>query len=264
MSRVTDYSKWDHIDLSDDEETYHPNIDSSLMIKINREQRARREAEEKKERDQVAKKLKEGKLTEKEAEKELKKIDQKSKINVDNAGVVTTSRTVINSKPDYRPPRPPKDEEDEQMQLDKFIRKYTPLLEKYVETTDFAACEKFLLDEANSKMLTEQACSAMLLHQLDLQMAGKVAQSKKATRQYLILRNIMDLKNEGQGYSPDKPVDPRQMVFKYFQSMNGKSELQQELKEKTETFHAQIAGRAVQKKYVFLQAPFCIKSLVPT
>ena len=56
MSRVTDYSKWDHIDLSDDEETYHPNIDSSLMIKINREQRARREAEEKKERDQVANK----------------------------------------------------------------------------------------------------------------------------------------------------------------------------------------------------------------
>ena len=251
MARVTDYSKWDHIDLSDDEETYHPNIDGSLMIKINREQRIRREAEEKKEKEAIQAKLKDGKIDQKEADKQIKKIDQKSKLNVDNAGVVTTSRTIINSKPDYRPPRPPKDEEEEQMQLDKFIRKYTSLLERFVETTDLGECEKFLLDEANGKMLTEQACSAMLLHQLDLQMGGKVAQSKQATRQYLILRNIMDLKNEGQGYTPEKAVDPRQMVFKYFQSMNEKSELQAELKEKTESFHSQIAQRAIVKKYAF-------------
>ena len=50
MSKPFDYSKWDKLDISDDEKEYHPNIDSSLMIRIKREQRARREAEEEKKR----------------------------------------------------------------------------------------------------------------------------------------------------------------------------------------------------------------------
>ena len=85
-------------------------------------------------------------------------------------------------------------------------------MKRFTQKTDFEESEKFLLDSNNIKLLTETACSALLLHQLDLEMAGQTAASKQATRAYLILRNIMDLKNEGQGYSPDKVVDPREMV----------------------------------------------------
>lgn len=40
------YSKWDKLELSDDEDNFHPNIDNNLMIRLQREKRAQREKEE--------------------------------------------------------------------------------------------------------------------------------------------------------------------------------------------------------------------------
>ena len=51
------YSKWDNIELSDDEDNFHPNIDNNLMIRLQREKREQREKEE---ADQRAKLEKEG------------------------------------------------------------------------------------------------------------------------------------------------------------------------------------------------------------
>jgi len=46
MSKGFDYSKWDHIELSDDEEDFHPNIDNDSMIRLKRRSREEREAQE--------------------------------------------------------------------------------------------------------------------------------------------------------------------------------------------------------------------------
>ena len=43
---MVNYSKWDNIELSDDEDNFHPNIDNNLMIRLQREKRQQREAEE--------------------------------------------------------------------------------------------------------------------------------------------------------------------------------------------------------------------------
>ena len=40
------YSKWDNLELSDDEDNFHPNIDNNLMIRLQREKRQQREQEE--------------------------------------------------------------------------------------------------------------------------------------------------------------------------------------------------------------------------
>jgi hypothetical protein len=40
------YSKWDRLELSDDEDHFHPNIDNNLMIRLQREKRQQREADE--------------------------------------------------------------------------------------------------------------------------------------------------------------------------------------------------------------------------
>eukprot|EP00962_Isochrysis_galbana_P050089 scaffold21556_cov120-Isochrysis_galbana.AAC.2 len=40
------YSKWDKLELSDDEDNFHPNIDNNLMIRLQREKRQQREKEE--------------------------------------------------------------------------------------------------------------------------------------------------------------------------------------------------------------------------
>ena len=46
MTSLKNYSKWDNLELSDDEDNFHPNIDNNLMIRLQREKRQQREAEE--------------------------------------------------------------------------------------------------------------------------------------------------------------------------------------------------------------------------
>lgn len=46
MSNLSfNYSKWDKLEISDDEETYHPNLDTGLNIRVNRITRDRKEEE---------------------------------------------------------------------------------------------------------------------------------------------------------------------------------------------------------------------------
>ena len=65
---VTNYSKWDNLDLSDDEKDFHPNIDNNLMIRLKREKREQMRAEE----DAMIAKLKEENSP--EAESEIERI----------------------------------------------------------------------------------------------------------------------------------------------------------------------------------------------
>jgi len=62
MSAVN-YSKWDHIEVSDDEDDTHPNIDTPSLHKWRHEARLQREAEQKQKEEKL---LKEKKATEKE------------------------------------------------------------------------------------------------------------------------------------------------------------------------------------------------------
>ena len=72
------YSKWDNIELSDDEDNFHPNIDNNLMIRLQREKREQREKEE----AEKKKKLEaEGSA---EAKAELKKMEMQKKLHVGN------------------------------------------------------------------------------------------------------------------------------------------------------------------------------------
>ena len=90
MSAGFNYSKWDRLEISDDEKDAHPNIDSSLMIRIKREQRARREAEEEMKKAQLRK------VGTPEALRQVDEIDKKSRLHVDNICRVVDEKTIIN------------------------------------------------------------------------------------------------------------------------------------------------------------------------
>eukprot|EP00966_Prymnesium_polylepis_P092266 2136250-Prymnesium_polylepis.1 len=70
--------RWDHIELSDDEDNFHPNIDNNLMIRLQREKREQREAEE------AAKKKKLEDEGTTEAKAELDKMEKTKKLHVGN------------------------------------------------------------------------------------------------------------------------------------------------------------------------------------
>jgi cell division cycle protein 37 len=53
MSKPFDYSKWDNIELSDDEEDTHPNIDRESWFRLKHRSRVEREENEEKDKKQI-------------------------------------------------------------------------------------------------------------------------------------------------------------------------------------------------------------------
>lgn len=54
MSRL-DYSKWDHIEISDDEDDTHPNVDTPSLFRWRHQARVERMAEREKEWESLSK-----------------------------------------------------------------------------------------------------------------------------------------------------------------------------------------------------------------
>jgi len=53
MSRPFDYSKWDNIELSDDEDDVHPNIDRESWFRMKHRSRVEREEREEKDKETI-------------------------------------------------------------------------------------------------------------------------------------------------------------------------------------------------------------------
>ena len=53
MSKPFDYSKWDNIELSDDEEDVHPNIDKESWFRMKHRSRVEREEHEEKDKQRI-------------------------------------------------------------------------------------------------------------------------------------------------------------------------------------------------------------------
>jgi hypothetical protein len=245
MSKPFDYSKWDRLEISDDEKDAHPNIDSSLMIRIKREQRARREAEEQMKISELKK------IGTPEALQQAEDIQRKSKLHVDNICRVVDEKTIVKSSSPStgstitgvsQPPAsssvPAKSEEDE---FEEFVEKNEESIHQYAKLEKLADSEEYLLD--HREILNDHACGWLLLHQLSLEMGGERESMLNATRQYLMLRNILDLALEAK-----KPEDPRPMVPLFFKQLNADPERLKMLNVETKNFATQIINRAIQKK----------------
>jgi hypothetical protein len=53
MSKPFDYSKWDNIELSDDEDDVHPNIDKESWFRMKHRSRVEREEREEKDKKKI-------------------------------------------------------------------------------------------------------------------------------------------------------------------------------------------------------------------
>ena len=53
MSKPFDYSKWDNIELSDDEDDVHPNIDKDSWFRLKHRSRVEREEKEEKDKKKI-------------------------------------------------------------------------------------------------------------------------------------------------------------------------------------------------------------------
>jgi hypothetical protein len=210
------------------------------MIRIRREQREKRKAEEATERARLLA------LGTPEAKRELEELEKKKKWCADDLCHVVSERTIINRADDEKKKQQEVEQkvlatlsEDEQAELkmQKVFEK-EDILKEYAKIVDLQDVQEWL--RMHSQLITEESASWMLLHMLALEMDGKSYEMEVATRNYLMIRNILDLAQNAR--SP-----PGQVLVPFFLQIKAKEKLV-ELDEETKTFAAKIKARAIEKK----------------
>lgn len=221
---MVDYSKWDHIEVSDDEDDTHPNIDTPSLFRWRHQARVERMEEAKKERDAVETKISEHKkrleqareslkaaeiAEDKEKEekfhrelehlekkmKELKKEDEeltkkekKAPKNVDTLSQAGFTRTIINT--------PKKQDENltEEEKLDRsqaFMDKYKKEIEHFGMLHEYHDSEDYL--QKNPHLACEDTANYLALWCINLEVQEKHALMERVAHQTIIMQYILEL-----------------------------------------------------------------------
>ena len=209
--RMVDYKKWDHIEVSDDEDDTHPNIDTPSLFKWRHEARVQRMEDMKNKTDSVEteKKKIEAKLKEvrervkreeeaggdnleelkkslgdiekqaksvRDKEKEVLQEKKKMPQNVDTLSKDGFSKTIVN-KTD-RPKYEELSEEEREKRMKKFVKDNEKLMKEYGMLQKFDDSKKFLMD-GRTHLACEETANYLVLWCLELEMEGRFSQSAK-------------------------------------------------------------------------------------
>jgi len=231
MSKLAfDYSKWDRLELSDDEDTFHPNLDKNLNIRVNRITRDRKEEEI----DAEKKKLEAAGKTDK-----AEQMEKKRPLHVNNICKVAEERTIVNWGDGNRKDRTVKD--GEEFSVDEYVdfkQQHKVLLEEFAE----ANWEKshLMLNDKGGILLDDCANNYFLLTALEEEMKGNTDRVLKLGRQGQIISQIHQLA---------KPMNrhPRDLVHRFFDRFDC-GEAQKAFQEGVDHFLGHIRRRAVEKK----------------
>ncbi|XP_039248032.1 hsp90 co-chaperone Cdc37-like [Styela clava] len=235
MARL-DYSKWDHIEVSDDEDDTHPNIDTPSLFRWRHQARVDRMEERKKEREkldeeknkieEMRKKLMQQTLKEadkKEAESkfaELKKQEEKWKKkeeelakkeksepwNIDTICKEGFSKSMISK------PKKESEEnlnEEEQMQRQKaYAKKYEKDLKTYGMMSKIDDIQKYL--QNHPYLVCDKAANFLVIWCIDLEVEEKHALMETVAHQTIILQFILEL-------AKTLKQDPRNCFVSFFE-----------------------------------------------
>jgi len=231
MSKLSfDYAKWDRLEISDDEDSFHPNLDKNLNIRVNRITRDRKEDEI----DQEKAKLEDAGDFEK-----AEKLEAKRPLHVGNTCKVVEERTIINHVTGYRSDSVKKDGESFSVdEYGQFKIDNEKILEKFIEA-DWEQSREMLMKHGDV-LMEDYANSYFMLAALQAEMDGKKDLVKKLGRQGQIISQIHQLAEPMR--RPPRDLVPR--FFEKFERDGSRAAFQ----EGVDHFLTQLAKRAVQKK----------------
>lgn len=220
---MVDYSKWDHIEVSDDEDDTHPNIDTPSLFRWRHQARVERMEDAKKERETLESRMKannkklnqvreelKGLPASEDKEKELKqelqalekkqkelrkedeeltKKEKKAPKNVDTLSHAGFTRTIINA------PRKKQDEhltEEEKVEKSQaFMDKYKKEIEHFGMLSDYNDSDEYL--RANPHLACDDAANYLALWCINLEVQEKHSLMERAAHQTIIMQYILEL-----------------------------------------------------------------------
>ncbi|CAG9765992.1 unnamed protein product [Ceutorhynchus assimilis] len=268
---MVDYSKWKNIEVSDDEDDTHPNIDTPSLFRWRHQARVERMEEIKKEKEQLdtkkaenLKKLKEAeqKLIEakeankpvddlektfkglemeaKEIEKEFEEYQKKEKLtpwNVDTISKPGFAKTIINK----RPPKPTEEnltEEEREARLRKFIKENEKELKHFGMLRKYEDSRKYLKEYPN--LVCENTANHLVKWCIDLEMQEKHDLMGHVAHQTICMQYILELAKQ-------LDCDPRACADPFFSKIKDAGEYKTSFDDELNMFKERIRKRAAEK-----------------
>uniref|UniRef100_A0AC35UI68 Hsp90 chaperone protein kinase-targeting subunit n=1 Tax=Rhabditophanes sp. KR3021 TaxID=114890 RepID=A0AC35UI68_9BILA len=268
---LIDYSKWKKIEVSDDEDDVHPNIDTPSLFRwrhqarlekmVQKKEQQIRMDEEKalllKEQKEISDKLKEASLEEnsgflvklgeikkqeeafKVKEDELAKAARQEAWNVDTIGKVTMNKSRIN-KATGNKVEIKKNATDGQAMVS-YFDKYNCELKKLELIDGDYVLEKFLLE--SPFLVDDDAGSYLTLQGLEYAMDGNFKMLHKCVEKVVLIQYITECAQ----YLNEKPNDPR-VIKEFFKKRRmANPELKKDYLDNILEIETRIKNRAAEK-----------------
>lgn len=268
---MVDYSKWGNIEISDDEDETHPNIDTPSLFRwrhqarVERMEEQRREKEEfentkKKNSQQIAEVRKQIDLAKKEdssiaelearlemllseGEKLRKKEDelkQKEKVtpwNVDTISNPGFTKTVINKPGARKVEQLSEEEREKRMQI--FIKENEKLLKEFGMPRKYDDSRRFLQEHPH--LVCEDTANYLVIWCITLEMEDKQMLSQHVAHQCICMQYILEL-------SKQLEVDPRSCVGTFFSKIQvAEPEYKKSFEDELNAFKERVKKRAKEK-----------------
>ncbi|KAI5091203.1 hsp90 co-chaperone Cdc37 [Silurus meridionalis] len=266
-----DYSVWDHIEVSDDEDDTHPNIDTPSLFRWRHQARVERmeafqkkgadlekslleakkklsEAQrrvqelEKAGTDEAKKELEEAKNQEKQLRKEErgceKKVEEhrreekKMPWNIDTLSKEGFSKSVLNIKPDVKE----ETEEEKEQKHKTFVEKYEKQIKHFGMLRRWDDSQKYLSD--NPHLVCEETANYLVIMCIDLEVEEKHALMEQVAHQTIVMQFILEL-------AKSLKVDPRGCFRQFFSKIKtADQQYQDAFNDELESFKERVRGRA--------------------
>ncbi|MBN3305802.1 CDC37 protein, partial [Amia calva] len=266
-----DYSVWDHIEVSDDEDDTHPNIDTPSLFRWRHQARVERMEQFNKEREELEKSLAESKRKvaevqrrmkelelsgtddakaelarlqseekqlrkeERECEKKVdshRKEEKKMPWNVDTLSKEGFSKSVVNIKPD----KSEETEEEKEQKHKTFVEKNEKQIKHFGMLRRWDDSQKYLSD--NPHLVCEETANYLVIMCIDLEVEEKHALMEQVAHQTIVMQFILEL-------AKSLKVDPRGCFRQFFTKIKtADQQYQDAFNDELEAFKERVRGRA--------------------
>lgn len=271
---MVDYSKWKDIEISDDEDDTHPNIDTPSLFRWRHQARVERMEEMEREKQQLAqqkaeleraRKAAEAKLAEAggstaaappAVQKELTELEKKSKDltlheqeiankerkapwNVDTISKPAFSKTIINKQACRSDEGANLSEEEREQRMKDFVKQHERLLKQYGMLKRFDDSKRFLME--HTQLTCENTANYLVIWCINLEMEGKSELMAHVAHQFICMQFILEL-------SKQLDIDPRGCVSSFFTRIQiAEPEYKKQFESEIAAFKKRIQLRAKEK-----------------
>lgn len=270
MSRI-DYSVWDHIEVSDDEDDTHPNIDTPSLFRWRHQARVERMEDFQKKGEDLNKMVTECRRKLAEAQKKVKELstsstdDAKAELskaqaeekklkkeerdwekklaehnreekkmpwNVDTLSKEGFSKSVVNVKPDTAE----ETEEEKEQKHKNFVEKNEKQIKHFGMLRRWDDSQKYLSD--NPHLVCEETANYLVIMCIDLEVEEKHALMEQVAHQTIVMQFILEL-------AKSLKVDPRGCFRQFFAKIKTADvQYQDAFNDELESFKERVRGRA--------------------